>query len=143
MSAAVTDRAGSTSPPAPIPAGTTGRSRCRRRTPGSLVELEPDPRKGATTLRPSAVTTAVCEEIESYRGVRGARARLLHDERHPDLVLDVDLDARADVAATRARIESEAVPHTRQALRLDDLPTRLTLRPGSARRPLGAGPRTR
>ena len=98
------------------------------------LELEPDPRKGATTLHPGAVATAVCEEVESYRGVRGARARLLHDERSPDLVLDVDLDDRADVAATRRRIESEAVPHTRQALGLGELPTRLTLRPAPARR---------
>ena len=98
------------------------------------LELEPDPRKGATTLHPSAVTAAVCEEIESYRGVRNARARLLHDERHPDLVLDVELDDRADIAATRSRIETDAVAHTRTVLGLDDLPTRLTLTPTGARR---------
>ena len=98
------------------------------------LDLEPDPRKGATTLHPSAVTNAVCQEIESYRGVRSARARLLHDERHPDLVLDVDLDDRADVAATRSRIETDAVAHTRTALGLGALPTRLTLTPTGERR---------
>ena len=98
------------------------------------IELEPDPRTGATTLHPGAVTAAVCEEIESYRGLRRARPRLLHDQPHPDLVLDLDLDDRAHLPATRRRIESEAVPHTLQALGLGHLPTRLTLRPAPARR---------
>lgn len=97
------------------------------------LDLEPDPRKGATTLHATAVTTALREEIESYRGVTSARARLLHDARHPDLVLSVDLDARADVAATRARIETTAVAHARQALGLTDLPTRLTITPARGR----------
>ena len=59
---------------------------------------------------------------------------LLHDERHPDLVLDVDLDDRADIAATRRRIETDAVAHTRTVLGLDDLPTTLTLTPTGDRR---------
>ncbi len=99
-----------------------------------MMHLEPDVRRSATTLHPSAVTTAVCEEIESYRGVRAASARLLHDPRTPDLVLDVDLDDRADLTATRRRIETEAVEHTRTALDLPALPTRLTLRPSTALR---------
>ena len=98
------------------------------------MDLEPDPRKGATTLHPSALTTAVCQEIESYRGVRSARARLLHDDRHPDLVLDVDLDDRADIAATRARIETDALAHARTGLGLSQLPTTLTLTPTGDRR---------
>lgn len=95
------------------------------------LDLEPDDRRGTTTLHPGAVTTAVCEEIESYRGVRSASARLLHDPRRPELVLHVDLDPRADIAATRRRIEADAVAHTRQALDLDELPTRLVLRPAA------------
>ena len=98
------------------------------------MDLEPDPRRGATTLHPSAVTGAVCQEIESYRGVRNARARLLNDERHPDLVLDVDLDDRADIAATRSRIEMDAVANTRTVLGLSKLPTTLTLTPTADRR---------
>ncbi len=98
------------------------------------IDLEHDPRKGATTLHPSAVTTAVCEEIESYRGVRNARARRLHVRRRPDLVLDVSLDERADIAATRTRIETDADAHTRRTLGLTDLPTRLTLSPTASRR---------
>lgn len=98
------------------------------------MDLEPDPRKGATTLHPNAVTAAVCQEIESYRGVQNARARLLHDDRHPDLVLDVELDDRADIAATRTRIETDALAHTRTALGLTELPTKLTLTPTAARR---------
>lgn len=98
------------------------------------MDLEPDPRKGATTLHPSAVTTAVCQEVESYRGVRNARARLLHDERHPDLVLSVELDDRADIAATRTRIETHALAQVRAVLGVSELPTRLTLSPTAARR---------
>ena len=98
------------------------------------LDLEPDPRKGATTLHPSAVTAAVSQEIESYREVRNARARLLHAERHPDLVLDVGLDQRADIAATRARIEIDALAHTRTVLGLTVLPTELTLTPTADRR---------
>ena len=98
------------------------------------LDLEPDPRKGATTLHAGAVTTALCEEIESYRGVTNASARLLHDARQPDLVLSVALDARADVAATRSRIETAAVGHARQALGVAELPTRLTLKPAPGKR---------
>ena len=98
------------------------------------MHLEPDVRRGDTTLHPSAVTTAVCEEIEGYRGVRSASARLLHDPRTPDLVLNVDLDERADIGATRRRIETEAVEHTRAALELPELPTRLVLRPAATAR---------
>ena len=95
----------------------------------SSIELEPDMRRGATTLRASAVTTALCEEVESYRGVRSASARLLHSNRHPDLTLTVTLDDRADIADTRARIENDAVAHVRQAMDMPDLSTRLILRP--------------
>jgi hypothetical protein len=96
------------------------------------VELERDVRRGRTTLHAPAVTAAVCEEIESYRGVRSARARLLHDPTRPDLVLTIELDERADIGETRRRIETDAVAHTRQALGLADLPTRVVLRPAVA-----------
>ena len=98
------------------------------------LDLEPDDTHGATTLQASAVTTAVTEEVESYRGVRGASASLLHDERRPHLVLQVDVDDRADVAAVRQRVEQEALAHVQQALELDGLTTELVLRPGGARR---------
>lgn len=95
------------------------------------VDLESDPRRGATTLHSGAVTNAVCEEIESYRGVRSAKARLLDAKRQPDLVIEVALDGRADIAATRARIENEAIAHTRQAMDRPDLSVQLTLRPAT------------
>ena len=98
------------------------------------LELETDDRRGSTTLHPGAVTAAVCEEVESYRGVRAASARLLHDARHPELVLQVDLEARADIAQTRERVENEAVAHVRQALELAQLRTRLVLRPTARER---------
>ncbi len=96
------------------------------------LDLEPDPRSGATTLQSSALTSAVCEEIESYRGVRSARARLLHSGQYPDLVIEVKLDDRADIALTRARIENDAIAHARQALERPDLHARLVLQPGAS-----------
>lgn len=98
----------------------------------SSLELESDDRLGTTTLQSSAVTSAVCEEIESYRGVSSAKARLLHSAEQPDLVLEVSLDERADIAATRSRIESEAITHARQALDKPGLSAQLTLKPAAA-----------
>lgn len=96
------------------------------------LDLEPDDRLGATTLQSSAITTAVCEEIESYRGVASAKARLLHSAEQPDLVLEVKLDERADIAATRTRIEQEAIAHARQSLDEPDLRAELLLKPAAA-----------
>jgi len=91
------------------------------------VQLEPRSTTGRTDLVGAAVTDAVTEEVGSYRGVAGARARLSGDELEPELRLRVQLDARADVAALRQRIETGAVAHARQALDDPRLPVRLDL----------------
>lgn len=98
------------------------------------LDLEPDDAHGTTTLQSSAVSTAVREEVEGYRGVSGASASLHDDPHHPRLELRVDVDDRADLVEVRRRVEQEAVAHVRQALELDTLSTRLVLRPGGARR---------
>lgn len=102
------------------------------------LPLERDTRAGATTLQAGAVTSAVTDEIESYRGVRRASARLIGNPAQPDLVLTVTADERADLGALRNRIEQHAIPHTRQATGRDALPVHLRLHLAS-----GAGRRVR
>ncbi len=91
------------------------------------LQLEPRSTTGHTDLVGAAVTDAVTDEIGGYRGVAGASARLVGDELAPELRLRVQLDSRADVAALRRRIETDAVAHARQALDNPQLPVRLDL----------------
>lgn len=91
------------------------------------LQLEPQSTTGHTDLVGAAVTDAVTDEIGTYRGVAGASARLVGDELDPELRLRVQLDSRADVAALRHRIETDAVAHARQALDKPQLPVRLDL----------------
>lgn len=91
------------------------------------VQLEADRSHGETRLDAGAFTGAVTDEIESYRGVAGASARLLQNGDGPRLRVRVQLDGRVDVGEVRRRIEAEALAHARAALAADDLPTRLEL----------------
>jgi len=84
-------------------------------------------RHGATTMRPAAITGALTREIETYRGVGTARARVLGEPGSPELVLTVTTAAAADLAALRRRIETEALTHARQALGQPGLPIQLDL----------------
>ncbi len=97
--------------------------------PTGVRDLPLDPRStaGRTDLVGAALTDAVTAEISAYRGVAGASARLVGDELDPELRLRVRLDARADVAGLRRRIEADAVAHARQALDAPRLPVRLDL----------------
>jgi len=108
--------------------------------PTSVRELHLEPRSttGQTNLVSAAVTDAVTTEIAGYRGVAGVSARLTGDELAPELRLRVQLEARADVAGLRSRIETEAVSRVRQALDEPEMPVRLDLvvtdrRPGRVR----------
>jgi hypothetical protein len=82
---------------------------------------------GRTTLAGGALTDAVVEEIEGYRGVNAARARLIGDREDPELVVTAALEQTADFTALRQRIETEALTHARQALGDMALPTQLDL----------------
>lgn len=91
------------------------------------LQLEPTGTTGHTELTGSAITSAVSDEIASYRGVTGSSARLTGDDTDPQLVLRVQLDRRADIAAVRDRITSSAVAHARQVLDAPQLPVQLDL----------------
>ncbi len=89
---------------------------------------------GQTVLVARALTEAVAEEIESYQGVDSASARLIGEPADPKLVVAVDLEATADIAALRRRIETGALTHARTAVGNPALPAQLDLAV-SARRP--------
>ncbi len=93
------------------------------------IQLERDRAGGRTELATGALTGALTREVAAYRGVSGAAARLIGDEHHPDLVLSVSLDERADLPAVRHRIEDEALARFREALEQPDLRARVELRP--------------
>jgi hypothetical protein len=82
---------------------------------------------GRTSLIPAALTDAVTEEIRSYRGIHGARARLIGDADDPQLVVVATVEDSADLVAIRQQIETGALARARQALDKPDLPIRLDL----------------
>lgn len=89
------------------------------------LTLPGDRSAGRTTLVAGAVTDALAEEIETYRGVRAAHARMVGHPSHPRLAVTVATDHDADLATLRHRIESSALAHARQATDAPDLPIRL------------------
>jgi hypothetical protein len=93
---------------------------------GDLL-IHPGPPAGRTTLAPRALTEAIVEEIESYRGVNSARARVLGEPEDPELVVTAELDENADLPALRHRIETSALAHARSAVGNPSLPTQLDL----------------
>jgi|SRR5271170_850469 len=93
---------------------------------GDLL-IHPGSPAGRTTLATGALTEAVAEEIESYRGVSSARARLLGEPDDPELVVTATLEQTADFAALRQRIETGALAHARSAVGNPSLPAQLDL----------------
>jgi hypothetical protein len=82
---------------------------------------------GRTTLASGALTGALVAEIEGYRGVSSARARVIGDPADPELVVAARLEETADFVALRQRIETGALTHARAAVGNPSLPTRLDL----------------
>lgn len=98
------------------------------------LSLEPDRSQGGTYLPTAALTAAVVDDVEGYRGVRRARARLVGDPTEPQLELSVELERHAEVGAVRTRIETHAVPRLRQATERPGVPAVLRLRVHNLRR---------
>ena len=84
-------------------------------------------RQGTTIMHPAALSGALTREIETYRGVDTARARVLGDPGDPALVVTVTATRSADLAALRHRIESDALSHARHALGKPGLPIQLDI----------------
>jgi hypothetical protein len=84
--------------------------------------------QGETMLRGGALTHAVEEDVESFRGVRRASASLRGRPDRPTCRIVVDLDGRGNVGDVRDQVESTAVPHLRRALEDQDVPVDVRLR---------------
>lgn len=97
------------------------------------VAVPEDAAGGRTTLSSGALTRAVTEELEGYRGVSAASARMLGDPDTPHLVLGVVAEDSADLAEIRRRVQTDAIAHCRQALGRPALPITVDLGVGSTR----------
>lgn len=88
-----------------------------------------------TTLAAAALTGAVRDQIERYRGVASAKVRLIGKPENPTMAVNVDTDIRSDIGALCERIERGALADTRHALGQPNLPMHLDIdaRRGQAR----------
>lgn len=73
-------------------------------------------KQGRTTVEGGALTSAITREIESYRGVRAAHARLMGDSHTPRLQLSVIVDNTVRLSEMRMRIDAQAIARARAAL---------------------------
>lgn len=83
---------------------------------------------GRTELVSSGATAALANDVESYDGVRSARARVVDDHPSPEIDISVEVHDDADVPALRRRIEEHALARFRSALELEDLRSHVHLR---------------
>lgn len=96
------------------------------------IMLGGDHARGATTIRPGAISSALDTELQSYRGVESSKTRLVGDAASPTLVVTVTAARNAGLAQLRSRIESEALAHARTVLDDPQLPIQLDLVPSRA-----------
>ena len=88
-------------------------------------------RTGRTVAKTSALTDAVTNEIETYRGVASARARTVGDPAAARLIVEVTALRGADIGELAKRIDTEALAHARDAMGRSDLPIQLDVTVGS------------
>ena len=83
---------------------------------------------GTTVVRPAGAARALEGEIETYRAVSTASARLTGDGDAPELDLRVEVSDDCDLSRLRTRIENEALTHLEQALELDGVTANVEFR---------------
>ena len=83
---------------------------------------------GTTVVVPAGAAQALAADIERYRGVTQASARLSGDADVPDVDLRIEVDERCNLPALRRCIEEEALTRFRQALDLSDLDANIEFR---------------
>ena len=83
---------------------------------------------GTTTVRPAGAAQALAGDVEGYRGVNRASARLAGDPAAPDVDLRVEIADDCNLPALRSRIDDEALARFRQALELDTLDVNVEFR---------------
>ena len=94
----------------------------------SEIDLTSDGSRGSTHLRAAGASDALAADVESYRGVTSASARLIVDGERPEVDVRVDVNDDADVPALRTRIEDEALQRFCQALEVAAVDAHLHLR---------------
>jgi hypothetical protein len=99
-----------------------GQTRLLRR-----IELETDPRRGATYLPAGAVTGALENDLAASPHIRHARAALTGTATRPRLALSVTLTAEAEPAEAVGRI-GQAIGRVREALENEDLNATIRIR---------------
>lgn len=92
------------------------------------IEVATDGSQGSTRLRAAGASQALAADIEEYREVSSASARLVDDGPRPEVDLRVDVHDDADVPAVRTRIEEHALRRFCQALEVPDVDATLYLR---------------
>jgi hypothetical protein len=95
------------------------------------ITIPTDRTVGRTALDSNALTDAVTDEIDSYRGVDTSHAKVYGGPADPQLAITVSTASDADIAEIRRRIEDGALAHTRQALDRPDLPITLDITLGN------------
>jgi hypothetical protein len=90
------------------------------------LRIEPDTRRGGTTLPARAVTGAFADDLAGGSGLRRVRARLVVRPGPPHLAVTAALPPTTDPAAAKQHLY-EALGRHRQALETDDLPATLRL----------------
>ncbi len=83
------------------------------------VDLAHREEGGVTMVRPAGAARALAGDIEAYRGVAGASARVTGEPEAPEIDLRVDVVEGCNVPALRSRIEQEALARFQRALELD------------------------
>ncbi|MEO3764187.1 alkaline shock response membrane anchor protein AmaP [Streptomyces sp. B8F3] len=102
----------------------------RRRLNQVLVDTQ----NGETAqVRGRALEDALSAEAGSFPGVDRATTRLVGRRTHPRTWLSLRLAPHADPARTVVRLAEEALPHARDAVGADQLPTEVRLRATSHR----------
>ena len=94
----------------------------------SELDLTDDESQGVTRLRAAGASQALADDVESYRGVSSASARLLDDGDRPEVDLRVEVNEDADIAALRQKIDEHAIRRFCQALEVSDVDATLYVR---------------
>lgn len=91
------------------------------------LDLEADHGRGRVRLSARALTDAVATEVEQVHGVERAAARLIRRHGIPELRMAIRLTQRADLGEARRHVEDVALPHAREVIAPDPLPSRVRL----------------
>ena len=95
--------------------------------------IEPDRGSGAATVPARLLTAAVTADLDQTPGLQRGRARLVRHRGRPELELRAKISPHADIQAARRHIEDVVIPHAREALAPQPLPTRVTVELGRRR----------